>query len=311
MNYHNIMMNYQKDSQGLVGITSVTPDMARLWLANEATFQRSVSKDTVRKYAELIRKGEFKTTPSQAIAIDNQGRVIDGQHRLLAVIEANMSVNMAIHHNADPDLFSVIDRGRPRTLQQIAEMGGTNCSEGYCVSAVGTLLWKHTSVYTGEQTWDSTEIVEVLKYYEPQLRVVFPKDYSGSKQIRNSPFRGAILRALISRPEEEEKITHFIRLMASGIPEKKEIYNTRMPLMLSKYARDYKGKNDRTTRWRQWMVSLNALKHFLADTEVKLESNFRNSYNNETQPFPIALDDKPHYMSFHHWLEVCQKTANK
>lgn len=62
---------------------AMTPAMAERFLArNEGN--RLIRRYKVEAIADAIRRGEWETT-HQGIAIDPDGRLIDGQHRLSAI----------------------------------------------------------------------------------------------------------------------------------------------------------------------------------------------------------------------------------
>jgi hypothetical protein len=71
-------------------IQTVTPDMARTWLKNN-TNNHPVSARRV----QLIAKGKWCVT-HQGIAFGPNGELYDGQHRLLAIVMANVPVPVLV-----------------------------------------------------------------------------------------------------------------------------------------------------------------------------------------------------------------------
>lgn len=69
----------------------------------------------VTEYAKEMRAGRWKST-HQGIAIGWDGKVVDGQHRLLAVIESGVSVEMLVTRGVDPETQDLVDGGRKRTV---------------------------------------------------------------------------------------------------------------------------------------------------------------------------------------------------
>jgi len=283
----------------------VTPDIAKSWLCTHADFQRSISPVTVRKYADEMRRGQWKYVPSLVIALTDEFQVVDGQHRLAAIIESGVPQLINVHYGADPSSFSVIDRGRPRTLPQIAEMAGATFSAGYHVSAVSSLLWKHDVLRSVSYSWAASDIVDVLEYFKPQLELTFPEGYSGSSQIRMASIRGAFLRAFISRPEKKHEISEFLKVCVTGMPEPGMTEKDwKAPLMLRNIIQDFTGKLDgsRTfggsnNKHRLWIVTLKCLRAHLAGNPIGYKSNAAR-HELKTQPFPIQIDEKPHNQPF-------------
>ena len=77
-------------------LTTITPDMAKKWLAT-STRNRSISPTTVKAYAADMRAGAWKIT-HQGIGFNVDRELVDGQHRLSAVVEADIPVTMPVTH---------------------------------------------------------------------------------------------------------------------------------------------------------------------------------------------------------------------
>lgn len=97
-------------------IVKVTPQLAQKWLENNPN-NRSVRKGRVEVYARDMKAGKWNVT-GQGIVLDKDGALLDGQHRLQAVIEANVSVDMLVI--SDMERVSTYDAGMSRSaLDQI------------------------------------------------------------------------------------------------------------------------------------------------------------------------------------------------
>lgn len=95
----------------------VTPDLARQMLgANNGN--RRLRKNSVESMAKAMRRGEWKIS-HQAIALGQTGRLIDGQHRLSAVVAAETAVPMVVAYGADERTFDSLDIGVKRTAEDI------------------------------------------------------------------------------------------------------------------------------------------------------------------------------------------------
>jgi len=87
----------------------VTPDMAADLLSTKADFQRSISMRTVKKFADEMIRGQWRYVPSLVISISFDGEIVDGQHRLQAVLLSGMPQKFMVHYGACANDFSVID----------------------------------------------------------------------------------------------------------------------------------------------------------------------------------------------------------
>jgi len=90
---------------------TITPDLALQWLTQN-THNRSIRRGWVKELARRILNGLWRTT-HQGIAFDETGLLIDGQHRLLAILEAETAIVMWVFFAADiADQLVVDDHGK-------------------------------------------------------------------------------------------------------------------------------------------------------------------------------------------------------
>ena len=91
----------------------ITPDIARKWLALNKV-NRPISYNTVQTYADDMLNGRWDRKTTSCIAFSESGYLVDGQHRLSAIIVANIPVIMWVSRNVGERV--VFDSGRTRTL---------------------------------------------------------------------------------------------------------------------------------------------------------------------------------------------------
>lgn len=110
-----IAMAEPEESEGhfVSRIVKVTPEIAET-LLSRASVNRRLNKGQVTSLAGAILRGEWKLT-HQGIAFDDTGALLDGQHRLNAIIEANTPVEMLIFEGLPKDVFPVLDTGKRRS----------------------------------------------------------------------------------------------------------------------------------------------------------------------------------------------------
>lgn len=93
-------------------VQNVTPAMATKWLKGNS-INRRINNDRVDRLAATILAGEWKLN-GDTIRM-NGNRLIDGQHRLLAVIKAGKSIKTLVITDLPSEVFDTIDVGMPRT----------------------------------------------------------------------------------------------------------------------------------------------------------------------------------------------------
>jgi hypothetical protein len=93
---------------------------------NAGQKQRHLSERRVEKFANAMLKGQWHLT-HQTIGLDSNGILIDGQHRLAAVVASDTVQQFLVVYESDPDTFDVIDTGAARSpSDSLAIAGYTN-----------------------------------------------------------------------------------------------------------------------------------------------------------------------------------------
>lgn len=97
----------------------MTPQLATEML-NRNHGNRRLRPAVVKQYATEMKAGMWRKT-HQPIAVDNTGRLVDGQHRLTAVVQANWSglVLIATYDSPEETLQLPVDRGARRQAYDV------------------------------------------------------------------------------------------------------------------------------------------------------------------------------------------------
>jgi len=131
-----------------VCVEEVTPMVAKELLGlNNGNF-RKVDKNRVLAYAKAMKNGKWKL--NGATIVTNGTMLLDGQHRLLAVIKSGVTIRSIVVRGLDADAMT-IDRGKPRSIAQwLSHSGYKNCnalaSAARLCIAHDNGLWGNTSV---------------------------------------------------------------------------------------------------------------------------------------------------------------------
>ena len=88
-------------------VEAVGPQEAANFLAS-STGNRPVRKKTVNQMSIDMLEGRWLLT-HQGIAIAPSGRLLDGQHRMLAVVKAGVPIPMTVARDVSPEAFAVMD----------------------------------------------------------------------------------------------------------------------------------------------------------------------------------------------------------
>lgn len=100
----------------------ISPEQAKI-LLEQNTQNRPLNLPHVRTLAKQMLSGQWRFT-GDPIQIGTSGRVLNGQHRLYAIIESGTSQEMFIMYNIPDESFSVMDTGRNRQASDVLAIAG-------------------------------------------------------------------------------------------------------------------------------------------------------------------------------------------
>jgi hypothetical protein len=90
--------------------------------------QRPLNIKTVKKYATDMKAGNWALT-GQGISFDNEGNMLDGQHRIAAVASSGVSLQMLVMWDLEPEnngvkTINLCDIGKNRNVSQQLKING-------------------------------------------------------------------------------------------------------------------------------------------------------------------------------------------
>lgn len=181
----------------------VTPDIAERWLEAN-THNRPIRQHVVDKYAAAMKRGEWRLTP-EAIMFskpytDAEGKevretLINGQHRLWAVLNSGVSVEMTVWWGCEPDEFEVVDQNAVRTFGDILSTTRGDLADPTLVASVCSSFARYGIGFkTSEGVLRQAHINAMLAHIEPHILAVV--DYK--KRLRKLAPRSVVAALLFS-----------------------------------------------------------------------------------------------------------------
>jgi hypothetical protein len=117
----------------------ITPEEAAKWLeANH--FNRPVREKHVKFLADQMRNGQWLLN-GQAIIISDGEEILDGQHRLKAIIEAGTPVRSVVVYGIEREAFKTIDTGIVRTGGDALILHNPTMGNGICKAVAISVPW--------------------------------------------------------------------------------------------------------------------------------------------------------------------------
>jgi hypothetical protein len=151
-------------------IVLMTPQKAKEILTYKNGKNRYVRMNTVAKFVQDIKEGRWQVT-HQGIAFDENGMLIDGQHRLRAISEGGKDCQIMVSYNVPRKSFSVLDCGVSRTASD--NLAYINVPRAKIV-APGI---KHVILYNRypKRTWSNLPFpthTEIANFYEKESELI-------------------------------------------------------------------------------------------------------------------------------------------
>ncbi len=149
-------------------IEIITPEKAKQWLgADVNSHNRRISKRKIRAIARDMTNGAWDYT-GDPFRFDRDGKLLDGQHRLLACIEANYSFPGLIIRDLPSAIQERLDQGMMRRAHDHLYLRGYGNSLRLAATARVLFRLKHK----GEtKAWGAPTNAEVLALIDKHKRL--------------------------------------------------------------------------------------------------------------------------------------------
>lgn len=193
-----------------ITFATITPEEAAYYLAKYNPSNRNINISRVRKYTETMRKGHWRSESDSMIGFDRDGNIVNGQHRLSAMVESNTKQSFIVQAGLPASAKEIQDKGFARTLQDTLRFNG--CSTGGSYPAGITRNW-----FRSENSWSSTPL-------EEDLKVCFEQNKEAILAIANSakpksPYSkiGFLLGCAQYYQKNSEKALEFLSGVVNGV----------------------------------------------------------------------------------------------
>jgi len=142
-----------------VSIVTVTPNQAKKWLEGNVD-NRNLREARVLQLAQVLQRDEWELT-GDALVFDEDDTLLNGQHRLTAVVVADVPARFLVLRGVPAKTQEVMDQGLARTLGDQLQRRGVP----YYTYVSSALFWLHRLEYS--------EVSSVAHYAEPTMRPSF------------------------------------------------------------------------------------------------------------------------------------------
>lgn len=142
-------------------VEAVTPEMAAAWLESN-TRNRKVSPMYVAALARDMAAGRWHLS-GEAIKLAPDGTLLDGQHRLHAVLRAGVPVQMVVVRGVAHEAQSSIDTGRKRTVSDMLAIEGRQHATTLAAAARILMVYPFASPTIRNSSCTSAEVLDFVE----------------------------------------------------------------------------------------------------------------------------------------------------
>jgi hypothetical protein len=199
----------------------ITPKLAKELLSKNNS-NRRVSDTTVSLYANDMRDGRWKENTAEFIKIAEDGDILDGQHRLLAIIKSDTCVNFQVAYGVCKSVFDVLDTGKVRSSADVFSI--EKIENFTIISAVikGYLSLKNNNKADLNKSSKGNKLTNtiILEEYKKrpefwqQVAIFSHKCYKNFAHILPASFIGILYSYLYDVSPEDSRI--FLNELCSG-----------------------------------------------------------------------------------------------
>jgi len=263
--------------------TLITPAIAKEYLKRN-TSNRPLSKRRVSEYAGVMKKGGWREDTLEIIKFDKTSRLIDGQHRLEAIVLSGASVCMHVAFGLTSSVFDVLDTGKGRGSSDVLAMHGVPNHVIVSSMIKALRLFKAGRRFNGATNVGNTN-KEILEDYK--LRSAFYDSIAAAASkyrrvggnILESGTTGMLLALFTEKNPEQAKC--FFDQLFSIVPNRHTSVLTLHNILL-KDRLSLKSKMDTT---HKYAIIIKAWNAFILNKEV----NILRFSPNAAEKFPTII----------------------
>lgn len=146
----------------------IAPRDAKRLLATNIENNRLPKTTKIPMMARDMVRGNWNSETGETIKIDTEGRLIDGQNRMHAVVMADVSIEFDVAYDVPSAAIQVIDTGAARTVADTLRIDGTPDRTRTGAITRWVLLWD-AGVRTGQSGTFRPTITEIIDYYRSDI----------------------------------------------------------------------------------------------------------------------------------------------
>lgn len=245
-------------------LVTIDPATAKQWLDQSDWRNRHLDRKYVLSLAEQMQSEEWANN-GETIKFSGN-RLLDGQHRLSAIIEAGVTVEMLVVRSLDHTTFDTIDVGKRRTPGAIFGIEGIPHATVVVAAMKWAIRYDHNITVESRVNMTSHELLRTFRQEYPDLPEFIESYWKVRKQMPKGLVSAGVFFGFgyLIADASTDKAWAFLSRLADGanLPEAHPV------LTLRKYLMDdiHQARRDRD---RQFLWFTRAWNAFMEGRTIK------------------------------------------
>jgi len=254
----------------------ITPDLAKKYLSMSEG-NRPLQKARIEGYVRDLQNGRWYL--GDTIKFDENGILIDGHHRLNAIVWSGIDTLTLVTHGLPVQSRNGINLAKPWTPSEISTITGEAFGKRhFSISRMLEFGLNGILGRDGRYFLTYTENRDLVLKYEVALNFIVK--YAGHQRYVNNPVLAVIARAYYY-PVDRERLIQFINVLRDGLPESKDDVAA---LLLRNWMIVGENRGHNPSRPEVYKKAERALSHFLKRKQI------RALYPATEELFPLKLN---------------------
>ena len=179
------------------------------------TGNRRVNKRKLQQLIDQMRSGEFENT-GEPVIVSVEGVVNNGQHRLMAVVEADAVLDMDVRFGIPRKAFSKTDTGAPRTGADVLSIKGVQAGSQVASTVRLLILYERGLPESIRGFVSNDEVARAFdRWHDVEQVVAQVNTHAFPKAVRSTPFYATAF--LASRTPQKGKLDRWLDAVATGL----------------------------------------------------------------------------------------------
>ncbi len=191
-------------------LVTITPEQATEWLAEKNLKNRRIKRKAVNCIANDIRNGNWQEGNPNPISFYTDGTLADGQHRLLAIVQANIPVKARVVYDVPKSAGVYIDTNSSRSMADVVNIATGDTSFNSKSTSVIRTSFENGKNLTPQQ------FVKIYEKYGESLNYVMSLFNKMNAKLKYTPIISAVFLAY-TNGEQKKVIEDFCEVLRSGI----------------------------------------------------------------------------------------------